>query len=432
MSYGGYGSHNDGGDYNQNPRNPYGSPNTYSSPRPYDPPNASNAPYQSAPGTHEMATFNQGNILSECEAIVSKTRQIESDLDNLRALQRQHINNTDISSQSGTKLRVDNSTQSIMDQYRQLADKLREIKQRPESRLPNNQAQVGRAERAIRQTIQRFQEQESTYRNDLKAQMERQIRIVRPNATDAEVRDALQDANSPVFQQAVMQSNRTQQANRVLESVKQRHQEMLKIEQDLIDLMRLLDDMSELLAEQEHRVQAIDEAADEAARDIYKATEELDTAVTTARKTRKKKWICLGICVAIVIIIVVAVVAYIMVNRAANGGGGGGGGNNDNDEDNSDNQKRSLFRRDVLDDLQMNTAHTVEFAGGHPAARGNIADMVARSVNANTAPPMRLTKRRRIDRFGGPSLTRNKDAEAAVKRRFVIDWEGPDSTKSGH
>lgn len=244
-----------------------------------------------------MATFGRGNdIREECEAIVDGVRQIENDMERLKVLQKQHINDTDTSGQSETKRNVDLLTQSIMDQYRSMADRLREVVKRPESRQRQNEFQVGRAERKIKDTIQKFQEQESAYRKDMKAQMERQIRIVRPDATDAEIRDALQDASSPVFQQAVMQSNRTAQANRVLDAVKQRHQEMLKIEQQLAELLDLLSDMNELLAKQEATVMEIDTQAEQAAGDMVKANEELEVAVTTARKTRKKKWICLGIC----------------------------------------------------------------------------------------------------------------------------------------
>lgn len=90
--------------------------------------------------------------------------------------------------------------------------------------------------------------------------------------------------------------------------------------------------------------------------------------------------------VLIVVIIVVAVVAYIMVNRAANGG----------------QKKRSVFQRNVLDDLQMNTARAIE-------------------ASPDVASPLPLSRRRHIkDRRG-----------AAVEKRFVVDWEDVDPTGSG-
>jgi syntaxin 1B/2/3 len=97
------------------------------------------------------------------------------------------------------------------------------------------------------------------------------------------------------------------------------------------------------------------------------------------------------ILVLIVVIIVVAVVAYIMVNRAANGGGGG-----------NDNPKRNLLQRSVMDDLQMNTARVVEVSP-------------------------RLS-RRLASRARGVGAAPNHGVEFAVKKRFVVDWQGPDST----
>jgi hypothetical protein len=87
------------------------------------------------------------------------------------------------------------------------------------------------------------------------------------------------------------------------------------------------------------------------------------------------------------------VVAYIMVNRAANGGGGGGGGggdgnnNNQNPQNPQNPQKRSLFQRDVMYDLHMNTARAAEIA--------------PRVVPTRPHP-----------------------------RRFVVDWQGADTTGS--
>lgn len=204
------------------------------------------------------------------------------------------MDDADTSGGSNTKRELDNLTQAIMDQYRALTDRLKKIKSNPDSRQPRNVAQVNKTDRDLRRAIQRFQELEAGSRKELHAQAERQARIVHPDATDAEIAQMV-DNESPVFQQAVMGS-RAEHANRVLGAVKQRHQDMLAIEKKLMELLNLLDDMQELLTKQEVTVMEIDAHAEAAAEDMVKANTELETAVTTSRSTRKKKWICLGIC----------------------------------------------------------------------------------------------------------------------------------------
>ena len=185
-------------------------------------------------------------------------------------------------------------TQAIMDQYRKLTDRVRTIKSNPESRNPRNVAQVNKTDRDLRRAIQKFQELESASRKDMQGRMERQARIAHPDATDAEIAQIV-SSDTQIFQQAVM-GNRAEQANRVLGAVKQRHQEILQVERSLLEMIQLLNDMKEMLNEQGAMVEVIDVQAEQAAGDMVKANEELEVAVTTARKTRKKKWICLGIC----------------------------------------------------------------------------------------------------------------------------------------
>lgn len=123
--------------------------------------------------------------------------------------------------------------------------------------------------------------------------------------------------------------------------------------------------------------------------------------------------------VTILLIIVIAVVAYILINRAANGGGAP--------------QKRSLFRRDVLDGLQMNTARAVEFAGDHPAASENSPqpeiDVASRLADADIAPPPGRFSKRRLERARIPAVVAPDVKDGAfAEKRFIVNWEDVDPT----
>lgn len=104
---------------------------------------------------------------------------------------------------------------------------------------------------------------------------------------------------------------------------------------------------------------------------------------------------------AIIVIIVVAVVAYVLINHPPGG------------------KKRSLVQRNVLDDLQMNTARAIEISTGSTAA-----SQQPRSPDADTIVPLPRS-RRRIHRVRSVAL----DVDAPEKR-FVVDWQGIDPSGS--
>lgn len=233
------------------------------------------------------------NVLAERSRIQQELQEVERMLAALPGYQKRCLEDTDTSINSQSKRELDRFKQEIMDKYRKIAERIRDFKRIPQSAQLGN---VSGLENQLRRAIQRFQELDAAFGKDMEAQAVRQLRIVRPDMSDEEIQKAVQSNNAPVFEQALMGSARLGQAQEVLRAVEQRHQEMLHIERQLEELLNLLNDMQELLAKQEVTVMEIDQQAEAAAGDMVKANEQLEVAVTTARKTRKKKWICLGIC----------------------------------------------------------------------------------------------------------------------------------------
>ncbi|KAK1826231.1 snare protein nsyn1 [Podospora conica] len=256
-------------------------------------------------------------VLNECRDIDRAIDGVKGNLDTLRMLQDRSLIEADATS---TRRELDNLSASTMSMFRDLTDRVRMVKSVPEGRQPRNAAQVGRVERRLKEANQEYQQVESAFRKKTQDQMARQYRIVRPDASESEVRSAVEDTsgNAQVFQQALMQGNRMGEATSTLNAVRARQQDMQKIEQTLGELVQLFTDLSVLIEQQETQFVDISQKTEAVEEDTRQANVEIGTAVHTAVKTRKKKWICLCIGVTILVIIVVAVVAYIMVNRAAN------------------------------------------------------------------------------------------------------------------
>ncbi|KAJ3491156.1 hypothetical protein NLG97_g5646 [Lecanicillium saksenae] len=300
-----------------------------------------------------MAGSSGNGILDECAEIDRGIRQIGSNLEQLKQLQKRTLDDADSSSNSAAKVQLDTLSEATMTLYRNLTGKVRTLKSNPEANTSRNKAQVGRIDRSLKQAIQEFQKIESEFRKNTKEQFARQYRIVRPEANDAEIQAAVEDPNAgQVFAQAVMKSDRQGRAQAALSAVKERQAALAKIEAQMVELSQLFQDMDTLVVQQEAAVIQIEQKGEEVVENLDKGNEEMGVAVNTARKTRRKKWICLGICVAILVVIVIIVLVYIFVIR------GTGGGNNNNN--NGGKRSIEIAARALLPDINARAAEAQE------------------------------------------------------------------------
>ncbi|KAI1433884.1 t-SNARE [Xylaria sp. CBS 124048] len=261
---------------------------------------------------------NPNSVLDEISDINRGIDQIDSNLEQLRMLQQRSLDDADSSSSSSTNRQLDRLSTETMAHYRSLTERVRHLKSKPENQQRFGQ-QVRRVDTRLKDAIRAYQQVESGYRKKTEEQMARQYRIVRPDATEEEVRAAVTDqTGGQVFQQAMMQSNRRGQAQAVLNAVQDRHAQLQKIEQQMIELAQLFQDMDTLVMQQEVAVTTIEQKGEEVVENLDKGNIEIGTAVNTARATRKKKWICLGIAVAVIIILAAVLAAYFATHAAAN------------------------------------------------------------------------------------------------------------------
>ncbi|RSL62355.1 hypothetical protein CEP54_005768 [Fusarium duplospermum] len=282
------------------------------------------------PLAHNASSFGHGDpnaILNECRDIDRGIDTVEKNLEELRHIQQRTLDDADSSASSAANQQLDALSADTMSLYRGLTERVRVVKSNPEAQSAKNNPHVTRIDRRLKSAIQQYQQVESQFRKRTQDQMARQYRIVRPDASEAEVQAAVEDTTGgQVFQQALMQSDRQGRARAALSAVQDRHAALVKIEQQMVELAQLFQDMDTLVVQQEVAVTQIEQKAEEVVENLDKGNEEIGVAVNTARKTRKKKWICLGICVAIIVVIVIIVLIYIFVIKGQN----------------NDNKKRSL------------------------------------------------------------------------------------------
>ncbi|KAI4597410.1 hypothetical protein KJ359_004516 [Pestalotiopsis sp. 9143b] len=168
--------------------------------------------------------------------------------------------------------------------------------------------QVSTQKANFERELRAYQQEESQYRQRYRDQIARQYRIVNPDASEDEVRQATEAdwGNEGVFQTA-LRTNRTGQATSVLGNVRARHNELQRIEQTLIELASMFQDLAVLVEQQEVAVQAAEQNAENTQKWTEEGNVHVGKGIKSARNRRKLKWWCL--LVTILIIIIVAAVA---------------------------------------------------------------------------------------------------------------------------
>ncbi|TGJ87035.1 hypothetical protein E0Z10_g1747 [Xylaria hypoxylon] len=180
--------------------------------------------------------------------------------------------------------------------------------------------QVSTIKAHFERELRSYQEEESSFRSRYRDQIARQYRIVNPEASEDEVRQATEAdwGNEGVFQTA-LRTNRTGQASSVLGAVRARHNELQRIEKTLMELASLFQDLAVLVEQQEVPVIQAEQNAENVTKDMYNGNQQVKKGIIHARNARKWKWYCLLITILIIAIAVGVGVGVTEAQKAANG-----------------------------------------------------------------------------------------------------------------
>jgi len=167
------------------------------------------------------------------------------------------------------------------------------------------------------EAIQNYQSVEQQYRTKYKQRMERQFKIVKPDATPEEVKAVVNDEQGgQIFSQALMNSRYTD-SRAAYREVQERHEDIKRIEKTLAELAQLFNDMSVLVEQQDETINVIEAQAAGVEKDTEAGLQYTDKAVVSARAARKKRWICFFIILTVVIVIAI-IIAVVLTKQFAN------------------------------------------------------------------------------------------------------------------
>ncbi|KAG0335600.1 Plasma membrane t-SNARE, secretory vesicle fusion [Podila horticola] len=281
----------------------------------------------SSPARIEMSAVPSSNnsgsdmnaFFSEVTSIQEDIAKVESNINKIEELHDISLNGVATDDQSSrTNRQLEGITADTTQLSNRIKKRIKDI-ELANLRLANSpDIQLRRTQAAslkdkFLKTLRRYQQSESESRKRYQGRMERQYKIVKPDATPQEIQQVMESDNQQIFAQSVLQSTRYGDANRALREVQSRHDDIKKIEKTILELHQLFIDMETLVTEQAVVMNTIEENTQQTDVHLETGNKEVDVAIVNARGARRKKWICLLI--TIIILAILGVVLYITLGK---------------------------------------------------------------------------------------------------------------------
>jgi len=266
-------------------------------------------------GGGDMSSF-----YSEISSIQDALREFNDNVARVSDLHSRSLNNMDDAAAQRNAAQLDGLVEETSGLSRSLKLRIKDLERKGAS---GRDGQIRKQQTALVKSkfveaIQNYQTVEGQYRTKYKQRMERQFKIVKPDATPEEVRAVVNDdGNTQIFSQALMQSNRQGESRAAYREVQERHEDIKRIEKTLTELAQLFNDMSVLVEQQDETINVIETQAQGIERDTEVGLGYTEKAVGSARAARKKRWICFILLIIILIIVAIIVVVVIKQQQAA-------------------------------------------------------------------------------------------------------------------
>ncbi|KAF7308061.1 Syntaxin-like protein [Mycena kentingensis (nom. inval.)] len=287
------------------------------------------SPSLASPPGHELSTFPSAPALDSTAAFLDEASSIQSHITafstsvaRIGTLGARTLDAVDDAAAARARAELDALVADTRAQSQEIKRRVQRLHEailvpggshsRQDAEMRRNRATYVRQK--FVEALQRFQQVEREQRAKARMRVERQIRIVKADATQAEIDQAIASGEGgQVFMQALSQSANYAEARSAYSEVQGRAQDLRKLEETMAELAQLFVDMDVLVNQQDDTLVAIENNAIEVERHAAEATEQVGIAVRFAEKARKKRWICF--CITVVVIIVLAIVLAIVFGK---------------------------------------------------------------------------------------------------------------------
>ncbi|GAA6003215.1 uncharacterized protein JCM10292_002924 [Rhodotorula paludigena] len=276
-------------------------------------------------GGSSLIGSDLGPFFAEVESIQDEIKQLHNNINAVSELHSRRLASTDDATQSQTGAQLSqltSHTTGLTNSVRNRITKLNEINKtspQGDANFQTRKLQIANLQNSFKRALEEYNLVEKRSREKYRDRMARQIKIVKPDATDSEIKAAWEDSQggAQIFSQALM-SSRTQGARAAFAEVQSRNQDLRKIEETITELAQMMQDMATLVLEQDEAVRTVETQAVQVNTDVEQGLKQTQSAVKSARRARKMRWACFIILLIIIIVVVVVVVVEVLKNQNDN------------------------------------------------------------------------------------------------------------------
>ncbi|OQV17965.1 putative Syntaxin [Hypsibius exemplaris] len=150
-----------------------------------------------------------------------------------------------------------------------------------------------------------YNTEQADYRQKCKARMKRQLAIVDPDGkpkTDEEMENLLESKNLQIFSQGILANS--EKAKEALADVEARHQDILALERNIIQIKELFFEVANLVDAQNDTIDRLENNIELGVNKLNDAKDQMGDALIKQKKARKLK-VCLLITVLVLLAILV-------------------------------------------------------------------------------------------------------------------------------
>jgi len=250
---------------------------------------------------------------NQISSIQDELRRFDSNVSRIADLHNRSLNNTDeaLSQQNAAALdELVEETRALSNQIKNQIQDLEKESLPPgqDPRIRRNQTSLVRSK--FIEALQNYQQVEQQYRTRYRQRVERQFKIVKPDATPDEVAAVVQSdqgTGGQIFAQALTSTTRYGESRVAYREVQERHEDIRKIERTLAELAQMFNDMDVLVTQQDDTINAIEISATQVQKDTEAGLGQTEKAVEHARSARRKRWYCFLLFLAVLAVVGIAV-----------------------------------------------------------------------------------------------------------------------------
>eukprot|EP00541_Cyclophora_tenuis_P017061 CAMPEP_0116559910 /NCGR_PEP_ID=MMETSP0397-20121206/10675_1 /TAXON_ID=216820 /ORGANISM="Cyclophora tenuis, Strain ECT3854" /LENGTH=317 /DNA_ID=CAMNT_0004085765 /DNA_START=100 /DNA_END=1053 /DNA_ORIENTATION=- len=152
-----------------------------------------------------------------------------------------------------------------------------------------------------------YQAAQQKYKTDIQKKMKRQVKVVKPDATDEEVEEIMRSegGRDQLYKQTILAGGVNDEIKTVTAKVAGKYQDVKALEQSVAELHQMFLDFALLVEQQGELLNNIEHQVRQAADHVEEANKDVHQSIELQKSVRKKQ-----VCIILIVIVVVVVVLF--------------------------------------------------------------------------------------------------------------------------